>query len=461
MGYYKKQFIEEIVNSHLDARLITFFKSRKKIFPEEDIYEFVSDLLDEYFHGTMDKSELLFIINKTKNTRKSKRRRWYNNFMDAANTLDINDPTHPLAPTITLANTLPFDKYVEVFGDKSIDEIAKDVLLKVDAWINDSDAYMIDFPGVHLYTDNNIYKTFKIDAILNIWKYIENDLGGNILSFEKQYPLELIDKPLFAPSSFSLFMNDASSDLLQEIITDDEGNEILDITVKKGRLTPPKSMTSTEQELVNIFISHVSNIDQEEFFKRHILTIDLQEVAKQMVDYIPGQRTKDMITNCCDRLVQYSYSYEDKDGKMFFNLFDNIIIKNEGEHPIIVVSFGDVLFNAVTQRKLVSITSSHYSLLQNPLSKIICYALKTEQIANQREPRTERYAYTYFQRIVRFRLRDKRKNIAALKESLQEFVDNNIIIESYEYVNNSFIIKFLPLTSYELEDLSNQRLAIG
>lgn len=51
-------------------------------------------------------------------------------------------------------------------------------------------------------------------------------------------------------------------------------------------------------------------------------------------------------------------------------------------------------------------------------------------------------------------LRTRKKNLQLIKESLQEFVDNNIVIDSFELKNNVFIIKFLPLSAAEIQDLN-------
>ena len=114
-----------------------------------------------------------------------------------------------------------------------------------------------------------------------------------------------------------------------------------------------------------------------------------------------------------------------------------------------LMQFGEVLSNAIIKKKLISITSASYDVLDNNLSRIICYAMKCEQIANQETLMSE-YSYTYFQKIVRFKLKNKKKNL----QLIQEFVDNNIVIDSFELKNGVFIINFLPLSEAEIQDLN-------
>ena len=56
--------------------------------------------------------------------------------------------------------------------------------------------------------------------------------------------------------------------------------------------------------------------------------------------------------------------------------------------------------------------------------------------------------------IYAFKLKNKKKNLQLIQESLQEFVDNNIVIDSFELKNGVFIINFLPLSEAEIQDLN-------
>ena len=69
------------------------------------------------------------------------------------------------------------------------------------------------------------------------------------------------------------------------------------------------------------------------------------------------------------------------------------------------------------RKKLISITSASYDVLDNNLSRIICYAMKREQISNQ-ETFIGEYNYTYFQKIVRFKLKKQKEKSAADKKNL-------------------------------------------
>ena len=349
-----------------------------------------------------------------------------------------------------MAKTLPVDDYYKILGDKNLDEIIEDKKKAATLWKDDSNSLLIEFPGISSFTNKSIYNSLKNDLIISAWKYIENELAGNIDSYLRLFPVDLVDKPLFSPSSFTLMMDTASNNLLKEIITDDDGKELLEVTVDSGKLTPPKAMDSNDLKLVNAFIS---NINMQEFYKEKSVVVDLNTLGKEVVDYHVGKNVIKKISNSCRKLVEYNFSYEEAGSKIYFNLFDNIVIKEDVERPYAIAQFGEILSNAIIKKKLISITSASYDVLDNNLSRIICYAMKREQISNQ-ETFIGEYNYTYFQKIVRFKLKNKKKNLQLIKESLQEFVDNNIVIDSFELKNNVFIIKFLPLSDAEIQDLN-------
>ena len=328
-----------------------------------------------------------------------------------------------------------------------LDEIITQYKTKATEWKDNSNSLLIEFPGLSTFTNNSIL-FIKNDLIISAWKYIEADLAGNIDSYMRMFPEQLLNRPLFSPSSFTLMMDTASNNLLKEIITDENGQELLEVTVNTGKLTPPKSMDSNDLKLINAFIS---NINMQEFSREKSVIVDLNTLGKEVVDYHVGKNVLNKISNSCRKLVEYNFSYEEEGSKMYFNLFDNIAIKEDAERPYAIAQFGEILSNAIIQKKLISITSSSYDVLQNNLSKIICYALKREQIANQ-ESLTNEYSYTYFQKIVRFKLKNKKKNLQLIQESLQEFVDNKIAIESFE-LKMVFCNSFSSSFTGEIEDL--------
>lgn len=454
MERYSRRFIEELAQN-IDPVIVSFFNQKKSLlsFPADTLSDLIDASLMEHLEGRTSREDLMPIINKIKKSRLQKRSRWYKNYINDIDVINIDDPKHPLASKISMIKSLSVDEYAKMYGSKTLDEIIEDIKTAASDWKNDPSSLLIEFPGISIFTDNSIYNSLKNDVVFSAWKYIEETLAGNIDSYLRMFPEDLVEKPLFSPSSFTLMMETASNNLLKEIITDDEGQELLEVTVNSGKLTPPKSMDSSDLKLVNAFIS---NINMQEFSKEKSVIVDLNTLGKEVVDYHVGKNVINKISNSCRKLVEYNFSYEEEGSKIYFNLFDNIVIKEDAERPYAIAQFGEILSNAIIKKKLISITSASYDVLQNNLSRIICYAMKREQIANQ-ETLVNEYSYTYFQKIVRFKLKNKKKNLELIKDSLQEFVDNRIAIEKFELKNGVFIITFLPLSVAEIQDLNSDK----
>ena len=119
----------------------------------------------------------------------------------------------------------------------------------------------------------------------------------------RMFPEQLLNRPLFSPSSFTLMMDTASNNLLKEIITDENGQELLEVTVNTGKLTPPKSMDSNDLKLINAFIS---NINMQEFSREKSVIVDLNTLGKEVVDYHVGKNVLNKISNSCRKLVEYN-----------------------------------------------------------------------------------------------------------------------------------------------------------
>ena len=66
----------------------------------------------------------------------------------------------------------------------------------------------------------------------------------------------------------------------------------------------------------------------QEFSKEKSVVVDLNTLGKEIVDYHVGKNVLKKISNSCRKLVEYNFYYEEAGSKIYFNLFDNIVIIN-------------------------------------------------------------------------------------------------------------------------------------
>lgn len=449
MKQYSRQFIEEIIN-HLDPKITSFFNQKKNVmnFGTNDLVVLVNESLITNFKGLTLKEDLVPIITTIKKTRNRRKSRWYDSYVNNINNMQYSDPKHPLAQIISLARILPIDKYAAAFGFETVEEIIQDKLEKALIWKTNVNSFFIEFPGIDTQSDKTIFKVLKIDIALDAWRYIYTELNGNVNSFLVMYPDSLVDKPLFGPTAITMIMQNAGKDLLKEIIKDEDNKTVMEVEVSKGKFIPPTTLEPFDFKLLTTVIA---NTNGSTFYKDRTVTMNMNELARGIVNYNPGTRVFNKIRNTCEKLVAYHYSYVVDEHNIFFNLFDHIDIDTEKKQATFM--FSEILSNAIIQEKLITIASPAYNVLQNALSIIICSAMKREQIYNQ-DSLVGDYSYAFFQKIVRFKSSNKKTNIKLLSNSLQEFVNNKLIIKSFKVSSvGLFTIEFLELSKAELEDL--------
>lgn len=442
---YSRQFIAEI-EKHIEPTLITYFNQNKDKFPVYQIKDAIYETLMSSFKGCLSKDELVPIINTIKNSRFRKRSRWTKDYINKLVTTDRTDSNYPLHIT-------DLDEYEQNTLVKK--EIANTLL-----WKERSDSFFIEFPGLHQVGDASVWSSFKTDLILCIWNYIVKELDGNISSFYRSYPESLLESPLFSPSSFNLIMKETGNNLLEEKVFDENGNPLLTLNMPNNKFTPPKVMDLTDLKILNAFISCIKN----DFYRHKTVVLDIGTLTRSVVDFHPNSSTYATIAERCSKLVEYNYTILSENGKLTFNLFDNIIVRYNETKDIdpsekdfsVVATFGEVLANAIIQKQLVKVTDKNYDALHHPMSKIIYYALEKERVSLHGSGKNSCiYSYTYFQKIVRFKVKTRSKNLKLIAESLNDFVDNGICVESFQKMNDgSFFIQFLPLTEEELEDIN-------
>ncbi len=457
---YSSQFIGEVVKN-IDPVLTTFFSVNHKLykFPVHSLREAIYETLRSTMKGCLVKEELMSVMNLMKKSRLKKRTRWNDDYTERLTSfLDgrISKDDARLPQRILLLDEYEIISAVE----KEIEDTR--------AWKARSDSYLIEYPGLHQSTFTGVWNCFKSDLAVCIWKYVLRELNGNINSFYRSYPESFIQSPLFAPSSFNLIMKKTGDNLLEETVYDEDGNPLLALVIPDGgEDTLPKVMDETDLKILNSFISSIDN----EFYRSKSTTIDIRALTRAVVGYRPGTSNYKAIADRCMKLVNYNYTVMSEGSSLAFNIFDNIVIIDEGSNEVVlddvvsvideskeytvIATFGDVLANAIIQKQLIQITEKNYDALQNPMSKIIYYALEKERVSLHGSGHlTCVYSYTYFQKIVRFKVKNRSKNLKLIDEALQDFVDNGICIKEFNRLEDgSYQITFLPLSDEELDDI--------
>ena len=145
-----------------------------------------------------------------------------------------------------------------------------------------------------------------------------------------------------------------------------------------------------------------------------------------------------------------------------FSFIDEVLNQQRDNKEYVVVTFGHALYEAITKKKMISVTSSNYNSLTLDMSKLLYHNLQKERIALSAsvEPNADGYLhktydYSYFQRVILFKKKKKADNILLIKDTLDEFVSKGIALAKYTYdpERGQFYLYYFRLSNDEKADL--------
>lgn len=145
-----------------------------------------------------------------------------------------------------------------------------------------------------------------------------------------------------------------------------------------------------------------------------------------------------------------------------FSFFDNVRTISQNGKEYISVTFGNTLYESITKKKMISVTSSNYNSLELEISRLLYHNLQRERIAlstssvpNEDGYLHKTYDYSYFQRIILFKKKKKADNIQLIMETFQEFAEKKIALAHFRYDKEQglFHLYYFPLSDDERADL--------
>ena len=372
---YSRQLITDIAD-HICTPLREFFEVQKDIlgFPSSTLQQAVEEVMKFYFGGEYEKASLIQKTWTIKKSRNRKKLRWYNTYMADYDTYPLTSPDHPAAHIIQVARTVSPTEYRRMYGTMSLEEIVQQNHDQVEAWYRDLDSMLIAYPSIKRIAPARIYLAFRMDLILEIWGYILKTLDGNIEAFTSAFPEDLIPLPIFSAKQYKEEMA-PDSDLLENKTYDDDGREVLRMTVNptEAKTNPIMSMDAVDRNIFSVLLARTRN----SFYTDKKIVINLTDLCKTVSGRPKVNKAeKERIKNRVQKFTDYSYTFK-KDGQLIsFNFFDNVVIKEgEGGEETVAVTVGDFIHSAVVEQKVISVLSGEMMALENKLSQVIFYAI--------------------------------------------------------------------------------------
>ncbi len=357
------------------------------------------------------------------------------------------------------------------FNAESIDEFIHNKVTEVKDWCKNKEKYVTDFIYLESKSDTQIKKALNLDLTYNIINILIDDYDGELYSSLISRANSFIDRPIFADGKEKLDLkpfSDLSSDkeyieLYNDYIVDDELviRTVLNNTLDKNIFTRTNyALDDKDSAIIDYFCLNIDN----SFYKDRTVVVDVGD----LVNYVYKSQSKfsyEEIERKVLRLGSYRINgLVKKDGKIKDSLFvigffqNASITTDETGKRLAKLMFTEPLYQQIINRKTVKVYSSQIKSFAYSVSKILIFPLQKERVdCYTLKKRTSICNYTWFKLRIRFRDRKKENNLKLIEKSLQEFKDNNIIVQDYKRSKDSFEIIWLPLTKYEEIDFFKQQ----
>lgn len=464
---YPKQLISSLADN-LNEALVNFFEiEHNKVFP---IYNSLNDLIAEtlwqYVKEETGKSELKSIYGIQVKVRRQKKTRWLNALKENIENYEITNKKHPFYSVQHNFEVLPGHSFLKLYDAKDVESVIEKYNDSLNQWAENDKALLIEYPLISDKTKKQIQSSFQIDLIINLIDSIIVYWDGNIEAYFAKKPEILLDTPFFSPSRYSVPLQKSIDNYVADLISFDAENTVFQmlVSVDSEHVDDMQKLRVFDSKDNQLLLTLINNIKLD-FYDSKAITIEIGTLAKALSSR-PNKRCYEDVKSRLHRMAGTTFRLWRKNNPdkpfLTFNFFDNVMTPEKEGKEYAIVTFGDILFDAVTKKQMIAVTASSYNSLELDLSRLLYHNLQKERITlssssipDQNGYLVKSYDYSYFQRIILFKKRKKADNILLIKQTLDEFVEKKIALARYEYQQSkgSFILYFYNLTDDEKSDL--------
>ncbi len=466
MPTYPQQLITSLCD-HLADRLVSFFSiERLKYFGEyHDLNELVADTLWNYIKNETQKTEIYSVYNTQVKTRRQKRKRWFSNYESSCEKYPLSNKKNPYFTIWNDHNHLMGNFFLKLYNTSDMETAIDNCREKMNAWIKNDKGFLIDYPLLSGRTKLQVKTSFKIDLIINLIEILLEAYDGNIENYFSKKPVLLLDKPLFAPAKFSVPFKESLDSYVADLVNFDKDNTTFQMLVNYDPNEAPvekiRVFDPRDNQILMTLINHI-NLD---FYESKQIVLEVGSIAKA-INSRPNKRLYDDIKKRLHTMARTSFQMYKKEKPnepiYTFSFFDNVRTISQNGKEYISVTFGNTLYESITKKKMISVTSSNYNSLELEISRLLYHNLQRERIAlstssvpNEDGYLHKTYDYSYFQRIILFKKKKKADNIQLIMETFQEFAEKKIALAHFRYDKEQglFHLYYFPLSDDERADL--------
>ncbi|MCH5248281.1 MAG: hypothetical protein J1E98_00035 [Lachnospiraceae bacterium] len=464
---YPKQLISSLADN-LNKTLVDFFEiEHLKVFPiYSSLNDLIAETLLEYVKEETGKSELKSIHGTQVKMRRQKKNRWLIALEENIGKYEITNKKHPFYSVQHDYEVLPGHSFLKLYDAKDVDSAIKKCNDSITQWTENDQALLIEYPLISNKTKKQILSSFRIDLIINLIDSIITYWDGNIEAYFAKKPEILLDTPFFSPNRYSVPLHQSVDAYVADLISFDAENTVFQMLVSgdSEHIEDRQKVKVFDSKDNQILLTLLNNIKLD-FYESKAITIEIGTLAKAL-NSRPNKHCYEDVKTRLHTMAGTTFRLYRKDNPdealLTFNFFDNVMTPEKDGKEYAIVTFGNILFDAVTKKQMIAVTASSYNSLELDLSRLLYHNLQKERITlssssapDENGHLVKSYDYSYFQRIILFKKRKKADNILLIRQTLDEFVDKKIALAKYEYQQNNglFTLYFFNLTDDEKSDL--------
>ena len=347
-------------------------------------------------------------------------------------------------------------------------ESGSDQQENIKLWSQKEDMLLTDFPFLEEKMERDIKRAINNDLLL----IIANVMLQMPDTFISHRPEIFVDYPIFSGDriGYSKKTNNlpaAQTSLPENKKIDDyeySPNQFIRSILKLNdadelKLQRYYTLDAVDSDILNFILDQRND---ELFYKENLIFVDINDLALH-IHGTRGQRQYQLIEKRLHKIAQTRVEGSSKVGKsrltFTINFFDYLVIRNEPKQKVFAeIRLTQTLKEQLLNNKTISIYSHFLKKLENKVAKLLIYSLQKERLeayVNERELPSY-FDYGYFISRIRFRTRTMESTLKQVGEALDEFLQQGIIIDSYERDGAGFYISLKPLSQSEKDDYFSQ-----
>jgi len=333
------------------------------------------------------------------------------------------------------------------------------IIEQIKVWASNDDSLLTDFRYF-----NSLSKQQKQRATYNDLAYIigrviveefNGDLSGGIVE-------DVLNINLFSNSRGKINVNQPF-----QVIDDEEfathDNEQNTLLISGNYAVSNNLKVHLPDTLDKKIIQCILSQRTEKFATERIIVANIGKIVKTLYSS-NGSKNYDLVRTRLLNLPKYGILSNISGKKMNVRYIDGVTFLDTDE-LIARVSVSYEVHQDIVNKQTVRMYRAELNKIDNPTAQLLLFALQKERVLffkekTLKENFTIHLNYQDIRNFIRFKVNSKAKNLKDVQEGLQFLLEQQILVQSFKRIGETFVITLSPLLDHEIQDLLESEISI-